>query len=72
MEILSEALQEIKYIIQNFNCTPKEHKIWFRYKTPDEFIYKNQEYQFSDEASSELRLKIKKLIKMYIREYIGE
>lgn len=40
--------------------------LWFRFKTPDEFIYNGQSYSLSKEESKHLRENVKKYISTYL------
>lgn len=57
------AIQRIK---EDIDHTDYDDEIWFKWKTPDEFIYNGKKYKIDEESRRELRQEIGELIKIYI------
>ena len=56
----------IQIIKNSINQASYDEDIWFRWKTPDDFVYNGKIYKMNDDAKKELREDVGKLIKIYI------
>lgn len=56
----------IEKIKENIEHTSYDGNVWFKWKTPDKFIYNGKFYSLDEKSRKELREEIGELIKIYI------